>query len=103
MSNSKMNIEVAVIQRDSCLMVCLQVLQLPTEEPQALGLQPASIFKGFPQQAHPEVGGSGRQHCTESERGCVVTQIPKPDWVLPSYFLYQQSTADTRGYRGEQK
>lgn len=50
-------------------MVCLQVLQLLTEEPQALGLHPASIFKDFPEQAHPEVGGSGRQHCTE--RGAV--------------------------------
>lgn len=84
-------------------MVCLQVLQLPTEEPHELGLHPASIFKDFPKQAHPEVGGSGRQHCTESERVCAVTQITKPDWVLPSYFLYQQSTADTRGYLGEQK
>lgn len=80
-------------------MVCLQILQLPTEEPHALGLHPASIFKVFPEQAHPEVGGSGRQHCTES----AVTQITKPYWVLPSYFLYQQSTADTRGYLGEQK
>lgn len=82
-------------------MVCLQVLQLPTEEPQALGLRPASIFKDFPEQAHPEVGGLGRQHCTESERGCAVTQITKRDWVLNC--LYQQSTADTRGYLGKQK
>lgn len=51
-------------------MVCLQVLQLLTEEPQALGLHPASIFKDFPEQAHPEVGGSGRQHCTEREGLC---------------------------------